>query len=248
MNDMWALMAQKGVDIVLTGHDHNYQRWVPLNGNGVPSSTGITQFVAGGGGHGIQNFVTTDSRMAVGFDTSPNSLGSLRFELNQYGASFQYINYLGAVLDSGAVPCNGAPTDSSAPSAPTNLTAVEGSSTQADLSWNTSSDNVGVAGYDIYRNGSLLVSLGVVTSYHDVNLTQGAVYNYQVKARDTAGNLSGFSNTATVTMAALMFSDGFESGNFSSWTSNSNLLIFMRVCTRLVRAVPVLQRVMQVRR
>ena len=65
MNDMWALMAQHGVDIVLTGHDHDYQRWVPLDGNinnlspngiGNPSSTGMTEFVAGGGGHGIQTF------------------------------------------------------------------------------------------------------------------------------------------------------------------------------------------------
>jgi hypothetical protein len=163
--------------------------------------------------------------MAVGFDTSPNSMGSLRFELNQYGASFQYINYLGMVLDSGAIPCNGAPTDSAAPSAPTNLTATASTSIQADLNWTASSDNVGVAGYDIYRNGSLLVSLGVVTSYQDTNLTQGAVYNYQVKARDAAGNLSGFSNTATVTMSLLLFSDGFETGNLSLWTSNTNLLI-----------------------
>ena len=225
MTDIWALLAQNGVDIVLAGHDHNYQRWVPLNGSGLPSSSGITQFVAGGGGHGIQNFVTTDSRMAVGFDTSPNSLGSLKFDLNQYGASFQYVNYVGEVLDSGAVPCSGAPTDATAPSAPTNLTAIVDTSTQADLSWTASTDNVGVSGYDIYRNGSLLVSLGVVTSYHDVNLTQGAVYNYQVKARDTAGNASNFRTTATITMPALLFSDGFESGNLTSWTSNSNLAI-----------------------
>jgi hypothetical protein len=225
LNDMWALMAQRGVDIVLTGHDHNYQRWVPLNGNGAPSSTGITQFVAGGGGHGIQNFLTTDNRLAAGFDTSPNSLGSLRFELNQSGASFQYINYLGAVLDSGAIPCSGAPSDVTVPSAPTSLAAVTDTSTQVDLSWNASSDNVGVAGYDIYRDGSFLVSLGVVTSYRDVNLTQGAVYNYQVKARDAAGNMSDFSNTATITMPALLFSDGFENGNLLTWTSNSNLAI-----------------------
>jgi hypothetical protein len=222
---MWALMAQKGVDIVLTGHDHNYQRWAPLDGNGQPSASGVTQFVAGGGGHGITNFVTTDHRLAVGFDTSPNSLGSLRFELNQNGASFQYINYLGTVLDSGAIPCSGAPTDSTAPTAPTNLTVSAYSSTQADLSWNASSDNVGVAGYDIYRNGSFLVSLGVVTSFRDVNLTQGAVYNYQVKARDATGNVSGFSNTATITMPALLFSDGFETANFSNWTTNTNLAI-----------------------
>jgi chitodextrinase len=225
MSDMWTLMAQHGVDIVLAGHDHNYQRWVPLSGNGVPSPTGITQFVAGGGGHGVQNFLTTDSRLAVGFDTSPNSLGSLRFELNQYGASFQYINYVGEVLDSGAIPCSGAPADGTAPGAPTNLTASVHTSTQANLSWNSSLDNVAVAGYDIYRDGSLLASLGVVTSYRDVNLTQGAIYNYQVKARDAAGNVSGFSNTATITMPALLFSDGFESGTFSSWTSTANLAI-----------------------
>ena len=225
LSDMWALMAQKGVDIVLTGHDHNYQRWMPLDGNGQPGANGITQFVAGGGGHGITNFVTTDNRLAVGFDTSPNSLGSLRFELNQSGASFQYINYLGTVLDSGAIGCSGAPIDSTTPTAPTSLAASAYSSTRTDLSWNSSMDNVGVAGYDIYRNGAFLVSLGVVTSYRDVNLTQGATYNYQVRARDAAGNVSGPSNTATITMAALLFSDGFETGSFSNWTSNTNLLI-----------------------
>ena len=51
MNDLWALMAQHGVDIVLTGHDHDYQRWKPLDENGNPSVTGITEFVVGGGGH-----------------------------------------------------------------------------------------------------------------------------------------------------------------------------------------------------
>ena len=51
---IWALLAQNGVSIVLNGHDHDYQRWVPLDGNGQPSPKGITEFVAGGGGHGIQ--------------------------------------------------------------------------------------------------------------------------------------------------------------------------------------------------
>ncbi|HXD11620.1 MAG TPA: metallophosphoesterase, partial [Anaerolineales bacterium] len=104
MNDMWALMAQYGVDIVLTGHDHDYQRWMPLDGSGNLSSTGITQFVAGGGGHGIQQFITTDSRMAIGYDTSPYSFGALRLQLNQDGAGFQYMNSQGNLLDSGAIP------------------------------------------------------------------------------------------------------------------------------------------------
>ena len=129
MNAIWALMAQHGVDIVLTGHDHDYQRWVPLDGNGNLSSTGITEFVAGGGGHGIQHFITTDSRLAVGYDdTSPNSFGALRLQLNQQGAGYQYINTSGAVLDSGSVKCSGAPPDTTSPSKPTNLLATSNSS------------------------------------------------------------------------------------------------------------------------
>jgi chitodextrinase len=227
MNAMWALMAQQGVDIVLTGHDHDYQRWMPLDANGNPSPTGITEFVAGGGGHGIQQFKVTDpqNRMVIGFDTSPNTFGALRLQLNQYGASFQYINYQSTILDSGSVPCNGAPADTTAPTAPANLTATTSSATRADLSWGTSSDNFGVAGYNLYRNGSLLASLGVVNNYSDTNLTLGTTYSYQVKARDAAGNLSSFSNTATVTTPILLFSDGFESGNFSAWTSNTGNII-----------------------
>jgi chitodextrinase len=233
MNAMWTLMAQHGVDIVLTGHDHDYQRWMPLDGNvnnqsqngfGNPSPTGITEFVTGGGGHGIQQFTVNplDNRMVVGFDTSPSTFGALRLQLNQYGASFQYINHQGTTLDSGAVPCNGAPTDTTAPTVPTNLTATTSSSTRADLSWGSSNDNVGIAGYNLYRNGTLLTSLGVVNSYSDTNLTLGTTYSYQVKARDAAGNLSNFSSTAVVTTPILLFSDGFETGNFSAWTSNTN--------------------------
>jgi Big-like domain-containing protein/calcineurin-like phosphoesterase family protein/fibronectin type III domain protein len=224
MNDMWALMAQHGVDIVLTGHDHDYQRWTPLDANLNPSPTGMTEFVAGGGGHGIQTFKVTDSRMLIGYDTSPYTFGALRLQLNQDGAGFQYINYQGIVLDSGAIPCNGAPTDVTAPSTPANLTATIHSATQVDLNWTHSTDNVGIAGYDIYRDGNLVTSVGYVTSYSDTNLTMGATYNYQVKARDAAGNTSAFSSPAPVTMPSVLFSDGFESGDLLAW-SNTNLVV-----------------------
>jgi len=48
MASIWALLAQYNVPIVLNGHDHDYQRWVPLDGNGQPKPNGITEFVAGG--------------------------------------------------------------------------------------------------------------------------------------------------------------------------------------------------------
>ena len=101
MTNMWALMAQDGVSIVLNGHDHDYQRWVPLNGSGNPSSTGVTEIIAGTGGHGIQTITKTNSRVAFSEDVSPQAFGVLELALSSSGATFSYVNTSGTVLDSG---------------------------------------------------------------------------------------------------------------------------------------------------
>jgi hypothetical protein len=107
MQQIWALLAQHKVDIVLNGHDHDYQRWVALNGSGTPSSSGVTEFVVGSSGHGIQTFTKTDSRVAKAFDsrTSPAPFGALRLNLLATQATFNYINTAGTVLDSGTIGC-----------------------------------------------------------------------------------------------------------------------------------------------
>jgi hypothetical protein len=225
MSDIWTLLAQNGVDIVLNGHDHNYQRWKPLDGNGAVSATGVTQFVAGGGGHGTQQFITSDSRMVTGFDTTPNAFGALRLQLNQYGAGYQYINTAGIMLDSGSVRCSGAPADTVAPSKPTNLSASSSSPQLVQLTWTASTDNVGVTGYSIYRDGALLTTIGPATSYNDTTVQLGTSYSYQIRAHDAAGNTSTLSSSATVTTPVLLFSDGFESGNLSKWTSVNGLTV-----------------------
>src|SRR5215217_9693115 len=90
LNDVWNLLDEQGVDIVLTGHEHNYQRWKSLNGAGKLDPNGITQFVIGTGGHGIQSFAGRDSRVAAS-DATKGDFGALRLELNLGEASFQYI-------------------------------------------------------------------------------------------------------------------------------------------------------------
>ncbi len=108
MLPIWALLVQDKVDIVLNGHDHDYQRWVPLNASGTPDPTnGITEFVVGSSGHGIQTFKSTDSRVAKSYDskTSPAPLGALRLKLYSDHASYNYINTSGTVLDSGTINC-----------------------------------------------------------------------------------------------------------------------------------------------
>jgi hypothetical protein len=82
-----------------------------------------------------------------------------------------------------------------------------------------------VTGYSIYRNGTLLTTIGPATSYDDATVLPGTSYSYQIQARDAAGNVSTMSNTVSVTTPLLLFSDGFESGNLSQWTSVSGLTV-----------------------
>ncbi|MEO9236756.1 MAG: CARDB domain-containing protein, partial [Jatrophihabitantaceae bacterium] len=88
--------------------------------------------------------------------------------------------------------------DTQPPTAPGNLAYSQPGSGQVALSWTASTDNVGVTGYTVYRNGALLTSLGNVLSYTDTAAGTGTV-SYYVTARDAAGNVSPASNTVTRT-------------------------------------------------
>lgn len=81
--------------------------------------------------------------------------------------------------------------DTTAPSTPGTPTATAASTSQINLSWPASSDNVGVTGYKIYRNGAYLDSVGGSTlAYSNTGLAAGTTYTYRVSAFDAAGNES----------------------------------------------------------
>ena len=90
-------------------------------------------------------------------------------------------------------------TDTTAPTAPTNLTAAL-SGTTANLSWTASTDNVGVTGYRVTRNGTVLAGTVTGTTFANSGLAAGT-YTYTVAAVDAAGNTSGASNSASVTVS-----------------------------------------------
>ena len=69
------------------------------------------------------------------------------------------------------------------------------------LSWAPSTDNVGVAGYHIYR-GSALAATSAVTSYTDTALTPSTTYSYTVTAYDAAGNVSAATAPVSGTTAS----------------------------------------------
>ncbi len=89
-------------------------------------------------------------------------------------------------------------TDTQAPSDPTGLASSDIAQTTLSLSWTASTDNVGVTGYDVYQGNNVIGSV-TNTSYNVTGLTPNTAYQFRVKAKDAAGNVSEFSNTASAT-------------------------------------------------
>ncbi len=90
--------------------------------------------------------------------------------------------------------------DATAPSVPSNLQGAAASSSQINLTWTASSDNLGVTGYRVYRNGSLVAS-PTGTSYSDTGLSEATSYSYRVLAYDATGNASSQCGAVAVSTA-----------------------------------------------
>ncbi|MGH8962400.1 MAG: metallophosphoesterase, partial [Jatrophihabitantaceae bacterium] len=92
--------------------------------------------------------------------------------------------------------------DTVAPTVPAGVSAAASGSASVTVTWTASSDAVGVTGYDVYRDGTRLVSVGAVTSYTDSTVTTGSTYRYAVLATDGAGNASALSGASAVLVTA----------------------------------------------
>jgi chitodextrinase len=116
------------------------------------------------------------------------------------------------VVDQNGNPSSGYPVtivgssipDTQAPSTPSNLSAVASSSSEINLTWTASTDNVGVAGYRIYRNGAQIATT-TTNSYSNTGLTPATQYSYTVSAFDAARNFSAQSAASEVATLARSF-------------------------------------------
>jgi chitodextrinase len=88
-----------------------------------------------------------------------------------------------------------------APTTPTGLTVVSAGSNQVSLTWTASTDNVGVSGYRVYRNGAP-AGTSAATTYSDTGLSAGTTYSYTVLAYDAAANVSAQCAAVNVTTQA----------------------------------------------
>lgn len=118
--------------------------------------------------------------------------------------------------------------DTQAPTVPTNLSAATVTSSQINLSWTASTDNVGVTGYKIYRGG-IQIGTSAANSYSNTGLSPSTTYIFTVSAYDASNNNSAQSSPVTATTPAVTLPDitppsAITDFSVSSCASNSCVL------------------------
>ena len=199
MGALYQAFYEGSGDLWLVGHNHQYERLTRLSPTGaIDLQRGIRNFVVGTGGGGFSAF----GEPITGSEVRSMTHGVLKLTLRDGGYDWAFVPVLGATFtDAGTDTCGAAPPDTTPPSAPTDLVSTAAGAASVGLSWTASADNVGVLAYDVYRDAQLLAS-ATATTYTDTSAVAGATYAYHVTARDAAGNVSGPSNTVTVTVQA----------------------------------------------
>ena len=102
MNAVWQEAVAQGVDVVLNGHDHNYERFAKLDGNGQPSATGTREFVVGTGGAVLRDIPSA----ITGSQKRIKAWGVLRMALGVDSYNWSFRNVSNVSLDSGTTSCH----------------------------------------------------------------------------------------------------------------------------------------------
>ncbi|MEO5895365.1 MAG: metallophosphoesterase [Vicinamibacterales bacterium] len=231
------ILEAAGVDLVLTGHSHSYERSFLIDGHYRLSSTfDATMKVDGGSGRtdgtgayhkpgpgpqthaGAVYAVAGSSGQTSGgtlnhpaMFISINSLGSMVLDVDGSRLDARFLSSTGAVLDYFTIVKDAPP--STAPAGPTGLTATASSSSVVALAWaDNASDE---QGFVVERSsGEIFTEIATlgpnVTSFTDQGLSASTTYSYQVRAFNAAGANS--SNVATVTTPAAPVSLAAPSG------------------------------------
>lgn len=117
MGAVWRLLYERGASLVLSGHDHDYERFAPLNAQGAPDpERGLRQFVVGTGGAELRKVRRATHAQSRRF--TADHLGVLRLELREGAYSWSFLSD-GAFHDSGSAACTARlATEARAPTRP----------------------------------------------------------------------------------------------------------------------------------
>lgn len=103
MAPVWNLMVRQGVDVVLNGHDHVYERFAKLDAGGEPDRRGAREFIAGTGGESLYGF----DEALTGSQVRIVEFGVLTLLLRKRSYGWAFLGAAdGMVLDEGSTPCH----------------------------------------------------------------------------------------------------------------------------------------------
>jgi len=221
------ILESYGVDLVLSGHSHSYERSYLIDshygssgtfdvssmlvdgGSGRPDDTGAyNKPVVGNPNQGTVYAVAGSSgQTGSGALDHPvmyislQTLGSMVLDVGDDQLDAVFIDSGGIRRDYFSIQKGSVDLDNEAPTPVSNLLVNNLSQTSLTLRWQAASDNVGVVGYRIARDGVIQATTKSL-SYDDNGLRPGIQYTYTVVALDAAGNQSTLSSVSVTTLTS----------------------------------------------
>ncbi|MDM5177934.1 DNRLRE domain-containing protein [Massilia sp. DJPM01] len=221
------ILENYGVDLVLAGHSHSYERSKFIDGHyGLSSSYNSSFEINGGSGRvdatgaytktaslphsgAVYSVVGASGQVSGGLLNHPamflslNELGSMVIDVSSQTLDIKYLNNNGTMRDYFTISKSTTPP--AIPAAPGGLTATAASSSAINVTWTDNANNE--TGFDIERstdnvNWAALPAVGSnIQSYGNTGLAASTSYSYRVRAKNSAGN-SPYSNVANATTLA----------------------------------------------
>jgi hypothetical protein len=104
MQTVWDVLYQNNAELVVQGHDHDYERFAPMTSTGVrDDARGLRSFIVGTGGTGHRSFGTIQPNSEF---RDATAFGVIKFELSDASYRWSFLTTTGTVLDSGSGTCH----------------------------------------------------------------------------------------------------------------------------------------------
>ncbi|MEI6621744.1 MAG: fibronectin type III domain-containing protein [Actinomycetes bacterium] len=205
---VWNQLNSYGVDLVLNGHDHLYQRFKPAgdaqldaSGNLLPPTVvkdGMVEIVAGMGGEdnyqawGLANPGMADSLAAVGTNPNPGVFGALRMDTNPTGMDFSYIPAANSskFSDSGSLNCRTKTPPTGVPTKPTAVQLARAGDGTVTVSWDApQAPATPEVTYTASVVGTGRKCVTTANSCTITGMTNGQQYSFAVNATNSVASL-----------------------------------------------------------
>jgi hypothetical protein len=202
---LWKALYDFGADVVLVGHDHNYERFAPQTHQGQRDDAyGIREFVVGTGGEELRPKGTSAPNSEVYDNTS---MGVLRLTLQADSYAWRFVSIPGHTqADSGSASCHDVPTGPPPPAAPvadyTISCQATVSPTSCSLDAASSTDDGGFANLTFAWTNTVgrPAKTGQVVKYL-VSKTQANVFDVTLTATDAGGLTNSITKTVSIPVA-----------------------------------------------